>query len=44
MNFLLNTIAMGLTVVSIFSANHRSQATEVSSNIVIKQQAVQILS
>ncbi|MCH7355206.1 hypothetical protein MMP61_06425 [Acinetobacter sp. NIPH 1958] len=41
MNFVLNTIAMGLTVVSIFSAPS-IQATEVSSNIVAKQQAVEI--
>ena len=40
MNFVLNTIAMGLTVVSIFSAPS-IQATEVSSNIVVNRQAVQ---
>ncbi|MFW2076649.1 alpha/beta fold hydrolase [Acinetobacter sp. ULE_I010] len=40
MNFELNTIAMGLTVVSIFSAPS-IQATEVSSNIVVNRQAVQ---
>ena len=40
MNFLLNTIAMGLTIFSIFSAPS-IQAAEVSSNIVINHQAVQ---
>lgn len=41
MNFVLNTIAMGLTVVSIFSAPS-IQATEVLSNIVANQQVVEI--
>ena len=41
MNFVLNTIAMGLTVVSIFSAPS-IQATEISSNIVANQQVVEI--
>ena len=41
MKFLLNTIAMGLTVVSIFSAPS-IQATEISSNIVANQQVVEI--
>lgn len=40
MKFLLNTIAMGLTVVSIFSSP-LTQANKVSSNLVVNQQAAQ---